>query len=167
MYRPADSPSAAIGHAVPRLATRTQQLASQKAAYLGPVAWFRANGRRRPNGSHATDVHHKSHDTANHQGQHPLIQTHRLEKALESGQCILHDDHREAPSSARENTIVGRNRTLPKFTAAEEPPFHCCAQRSKKAQLQNLRFGLVWPGGLRPCERVSTNQPCRNPWPTF
>ena len=62
---------------------------------------------------HETEVHHKGHDTANHQRQHTLIQTHRLQKALESGQCIVHDNHREAPPAAGKNTGIDNSVVYP------------------------------------------------------
>src|SRR5262249_23445668 len=119
-----------------------QQSPSHETAHLGPVAWFRANRRGGPHCSHAAEVHHESHDTANNQRQHPLIQTHRLEKTLESGQRILHDDHGEAPSSARwENTGIVERRSLPKFAAAEEPPFQYRSEVRKSATSKRRTVG--------------------------
>ena len=114
-----------------------QQFPSQKAAHLSPVPRLRSDCRGSSGRSHATEVHHEGRDTTNDQGQHPLIQTDWLEKTLESGQCILHDDHCEAPSSAWGRIRVLLNAVIYPLSQLRGSLFSVLQANPEKAQLQN------------------------------
>jgi len=78
----------------------SQHLPAQEARNLRPVPRFGANGPCRSCRSHAAAVQQKRHDTSDQQSPNGRFPSQRLQKTLEFGRGILHDNHREAPSSA-------------------------------------------------------------------